>query len=581
MRSSALATCAVLCLVAASCSSEASDETAIEETPIAEAAVAELDPTVQSGMNPYTFTWDAGSDDEGSHERGYLLYVPDERLETPDEPWPLVLYLHGSGSLGDDLGALANGGALTGLVGGSDYRFVMAAPQASSADGAAYEDWAWFRSADYLKDFVDHVDSRVNVDRDRIYVTGYSLGAYGTWALATEYPDLPAALVTVAGAWNDTCNECPDPEDWTEQFPANVCDLKDIPIRVYHGDQDPIVPWESSQAMVDALVDCGSDVEFNLYEGVDHNISWVYDDPELFEWMLGHGTEEEWPVGGVVAPGEDCALIVGEGLAYETPGMDTVEVTCDLVYKAAPSGLDQTLDVFKPAGTQPGEALPAVIFFNNNGSDNGNRGRWPGDREHWIHSNEKYRAENHGRVLASLGMVGITFNLSSYPMRFDYGEPGEETMAFAVEDAEDLLSYVSEHAADLNVDPERLCVWTLGTGSMVGAYTALTGDPQISCAVVFAGTLDWDFAGRYNPAELVSADMPPFFIARAAQDIEGADGIDTFAFRVRQVEPDLVTVERIANAGFLFESFQPELPETEHVIAKALDFVMEHLGVAS
>ncbi len=249
----------------------------------------EVDPEVLPGMNPYVY----GGDDEDSpaDDRDYLLYVPGEYLENPGEAWPLVLYLHGIPT--KDLEFLA-AMSVPRAVQARPYRFIMAAPHALPADHYR-PGWAWFHSAGYLKGFLDHVASQVNVDPERIYVTGESGGATGAWALASAYPELPAALVTVAGGWNDRCLMCEDPENWTEQVPANVCEMKDIPTWVFHGDSDRVVPWQESQAMVDALRACGSDVRFTLQEGVGHNLP-AFDDPALYEWMLAQGFDGNWSI---------------------------------------------------------------------------------------------------------------------------------------------------------------------------------------------------------------------------------------------------------------------------------------------
>jgi len=253
----------------------------------------DVDPTVLPGTNPYTFAWEEAPDGEPvSRDRGYLLYVPDEYLENPDEPWPLVLFLHGGPGL-DELSDLAWQGPFA-VVRSTPYRFIMAAPHATDADYNR-PGWAWLHSADYLVDFIDHVGSRVNIDPNRIYVTGVSFGTTGVWALAAAYPDLPAALVTVAGGWNDRCPLCDWPDDYTGQYPENVCDMKDIPTWVFHGDSDRVVPWEASQVMVDALEACGSDVRFTLHEGVGHHTNVAYENPALYEWMLAQGSDKDWP----------------------------------------------------------------------------------------------------------------------------------------------------------------------------------------------------------------------------------------------------------------------------------------------
>jgi len=276
----------------------------------------------------------------------------------------------------------------------------------------------------------------------------------------------------------------------------------------------------------------------------------------------------------------DCRANVSNRfqVAYEIPGPNDVTVTCDLVYKTSPSGLDQTLDVYVPTGTGTTEALPAVIFFHFNGDPEA--WVWPGSREEPFTADFKTDLDNQARVVASLGLVGITFNYSSYPMRSDFGTVNEENMGFAAQDATDLLAYVADNADELNVDPARICVWTRGTGSMVGAYTALAGEPQPVCAVMFGGTLDEDFAGKYNPADLVSAEMPPFFIVRGNQDIHSNDAIDRFAFLDREAGGDRVTVERVLG-GHAFDVFPQNLAETQAAIGEALDFVMEQLGVTA
>jgi len=275
----------------------------------------------------------------------------------------------------------------------------------------------------------------------------------------------------------------------------------------------------------------------------------------------------------------DCRADAGAfQIVYDIPGPNDVAVTCDLVYKTSPSGLDQSLDVYLPSGTGAEEALPAVIFFHFNG--NPEKWIWPDTRETPIVADYKQDLDTHARVVASLGMVGITFNYSSYPMRSDFGTVNEENMGFAVQDAADLLTYVAGNAAELNVDPARICVWTTGTGSMVGAYTALAGQPKPVCAVMFGGPVDEEYAGRYNPAELVSADMTPFFIARGNQDIHSNEQIDHFAFLDREAGGERVTVERVLG-GHAFDVFPQDLEATQAAIGKALDFVMEHLGVTA
>jgi predicted peptidase len=111
------------------------------------------------------------------------------------------------------------------------------------------------------------------VDPDRIYLTGLSRGGYGAWRLAMEDPDRFAAMVVISGA-------APAPyAGW----------LQDLPIRVFHGDQDDDIPVEESQRIVTTLKARGADVELTVYPGVGHD-AWTqtYADPAVWEWLFQH-----------------------------------------------------------------------------------------------------------------------------------------------------------------------------------------------------------------------------------------------------------------------------------------------------
>lgn len=535
----------------------------------------EPDPSLLPGLNGYSFTSNVSPrGEEVATEREYLLYVPDEYLEDPDEPWPLVLSLHGffGTSVEFDLDTISRG--LPGAFDALRYRVLLAAPLATNADMDG-TDWAWLHSAEFLKEFVDHVQSRVNVDPDRVYLVGGSSGTTGVWTLAAAYPNLPAAIVTLSGGWSDRCNGCDWPADWTDNYPDGLCELAGVPTRVYHGDADMNVPWEASAAIVDALEACGGDVEFFLESGAGH------DDyrPDFIEWLLAQGADGPWALqseGASGTPSVKCSESPS-GLAY-SPIEDGADVRCGLVYKNAPSGAPQMLDVYAPAGADG--PLPAVVFINSNGSPFFDAGAGPpflSAREAAIEEGWRADLGTHARIAASRGLVGITFDLSLYPMYADYGEPSEQSLGYAVQDATDLLAFVTENASELNVDPERMCVWAVGSGSMVGAYLALEGEPQAECAVVFTGPLDQPYAGMYSPVSLVSADMPPFYIVRGTFDTFSNDEIDAFVFAAGEAGAEEVTVERV-QAGHMFE-FDASRSDVADIVDKAFNFIEESLQI--
>lgn len=188
----------------------------------------------------------------------YLLYLPNE-YGKGDKPVPLVLFLHG---LGDKLERLKKGGLPRQVEQKKDFPFILVTPQ---NPGKGWD-------AQALNVLLDDVVAKYKVDKDRIYVTGLSMGGFGTWSLAAAYPDKFAAAIPICGGGN----------------PASARKIKDLPIWVFHGGKDTIVPPSRSEAMVKALKDAGAaNVKFTLYPDAGHD-SWTatYKNPEVWEWLL-------------------------------------------------------------------------------------------------------------------------------------------------------------------------------------------------------------------------------------------------------------------------------------------------------
>jgi predicted peptidase len=202
----------------------------------------------------------------------YLLYMPDEK-PSPDQKWPLILFLHGAGERGDDLEVVKRNGPPMLIEQGKEFPFIIASPQCP-------KNVSW--SNPYLiltlNALIDELVATHPIDEDRIYLTGLSMGGFGTWSLASTYPDRFAAIAPVCGGGNR----------------MEVRRLADKPIWVFHGAKDKVVPISNSQEMVDALKKKGSSsVKFTVYPETGHN-SWVeaYENPELYEWFLAHAKGE-------------------------------------------------------------------------------------------------------------------------------------------------------------------------------------------------------------------------------------------------------------------------------------------------
>ncbi len=285
--------------------------------------------------------------------------------------------------------------------------------------------------------------------------------------------------------------------------------------------------------------------------------------------------------------GLDCAAeaveaaldsgVGGPALDYTIPEV-SLSVECDLAYATSSSGIEQTFTVYRPVESEAAEALPAVVFFHFNGDPQ--RWWWPSNPEIPLIDDFKLGLDAHARILAAEGVAAITFNYHYYPMRSDHGEVGETTMGVAVDDAAAFMSYLGNNASTLGIDPDDVCFWTVGTGSLVGAYTALTSDLSPQCVVVFTGTLSESYAGRYDPAQLVDAAMPAFFVVRANLDTYNNDGVDRFASAARTAGAEQVTVERVT-ADHSFEMFGEYTDVAESTISSAVEFILEHIGAAS
>jgi len=179
-----------------------------------------------------------------------------------DSKWPLVVFLHGSGERGDDLEKVKIHGPPKLLAAGKDLAAVVVSPQCPTGT-------RW--NAEELAKLVDHVANTYRVDRQRLYVTGLSMGGAGTWSLITAYPDKFAAAIPICGRGDE----------------AAAPKLAKLPIRVFVGGKDGERTVTNCQEMTAALKKAGGDAELKLYPDLEHDCWTVtYDNPEVWIWLL-------------------------------------------------------------------------------------------------------------------------------------------------------------------------------------------------------------------------------------------------------------------------------------------------------
>lgn len=198
----------------------------------------------------------------------YWLMTP--ATQEPGKKYPLVLTLHGRGGNTEAAGVLAS----------DDLRkkhpcFVMAPAVTRQAVWAVPADFGGRLPGKQVMPVVleclAQLKTELPVDTDRIYVTGQSMGGFGSFGAIATSPQTFAAAIPICGGWN----------------PVDAAKMKDVPIWVFHGDADPTVPIEQSRKMVEAIKQAGGTPKFTEFPDVGHN-SWskAYSSPETWEWMF-------------------------------------------------------------------------------------------------------------------------------------------------------------------------------------------------------------------------------------------------------------------------------------------------------
>ena len=200
----------------------------------------------------------------------YLLFLP-EGYGQQEKRWPLMLFLHGAGERGDDLNKVKVHGPPKIVEEQKDIPFIVVSPQCPE------DDW-WTKKTEVLINLLDDIITRYDVDPDRVYLTGLSMGGYGSWALASEYPDRFAAVVPICGGGNRIMSIV----------------LKDMPIWAFHGAKDSVVPVEESKDLVEAINARGGNAKLTIYPDANHD-SWTetYNNQEVYDWLLKHRRASE------------------------------------------------------------------------------------------------------------------------------------------------------------------------------------------------------------------------------------------------------------------------------------------------
>lgn len=159
------------------------------------------------------------------------------------------------------------------VKGNPEFPFIVISPQCPAG-----ERW----QPEQLIALLDRVSKKHAVDDKRVYLTGLSMGGYGSWELGIQHPERFAAIAPICGG--GTTIEIRLARR-VENHP-----LKSLPVWAFHGAKDSVVPLSESERIVDAFKAIGNEnVKLTVYPEAGHN-SWTetYDNPKLCEWFLGH-----------------------------------------------------------------------------------------------------------------------------------------------------------------------------------------------------------------------------------------------------------------------------------------------------
>ncbi|MFC1718210.1 dienelactone hydrolase family protein [Candidatus Poribacteria bacterium] len=223
----------------------------------------------------------------------YLIMLPDDYSRDTGRHWPLFFGLHGAGAKGNNVDLLDSYETSPPDILKIREQFIRVWPQCPAGIRSR---WVIPDMLEALDAFLNEILAEYAVDANRIYLFGISMGGEGVWALSMEHPERFAAISPIAG--------------YSYRI-LEACVLKDVPTWVFHGEKDATITPLGSQAMVDALRDCGGDVKFTFYPDADHSDAIIRagNTPELYDWFLQHSLQR---VPTNIQPGGKLMTIWGE-----------------------------------------------------------------------------------------------------------------------------------------------------------------------------------------------------------------------------------------------------------------------------
>jgi predicted peptidase len=211
----------------------------------------------------------------------YLLYLPKDYDAKSDKRWPVILFLHGAGERGTNIWKVDFHGPSKYIMEHPEFPFILVTPQCPA-------DQSWSNEA--LLKLLDEILAKYKADPTRVYLTGLSMGGYGTWSLGTTYPERFAAIAPICGG-GQSIQIILAARGYTP--PERAAALKTLAVWAFHGAKDTVVPSSESEHMLEALKGASvEEIHYTVYPEKQHD-SWTetYNNPELYKWFLKHRRE--------------------------------------------------------------------------------------------------------------------------------------------------------------------------------------------------------------------------------------------------------------------------------------------------
>ena len=255
-----------ICFILMSCGTD--EPQPVEKKPaVRESAVAETSITPVEHTPTFAFPDSAYYQAGKYNDMPYQIMFP--RNYDSTKTYPMVIFLHGIDERGTDnqkqlkLGAsLFKSDSIS-----RKYPSFVVFPQCPISNY-----WHDSPVLENLKDVIDHLVKTKSIDPGRIYIEGYSMGAYGTYAMVAKYPDLFAAAIAIAGDGDEN----------------KALQMAKVNWKIYGGAKDIIVPGEASEKMAEALRKFGANVSIKIYPDATHANVWLkaFAEPDYFSWIF-------------------------------------------------------------------------------------------------------------------------------------------------------------------------------------------------------------------------------------------------------------------------------------------------------